>query len=533
MSMKRWRELQLPIGTLAGGQVFQPSDGSPPPDFECDSHRWRVLLILLVFIVSNALPAFGSPVHARQADQQATADGEVEKTEAGQINKIPQVSGSRLLAPSSFGFSIPAANVEPTDWLTVETVDNHDKKVIALIHCKVGKNYVVLLPNGRLVDRMADQVARSEKKFVAASQKEIAADVLENELSRFSKMKFERSKHFVFLHNTTPAFKNATLGILESMYNGVKAHAKNMGIETHDPQVPLVVIMFRTQAEYQLYREMSRGEAAFYDMVSNQVVLCQESPWAIERPDLARAQLLSTIAHEGAHQILHNIGVQQRLSMWPMWLSEGLAEFFAPTSLGKRNRWKGAGQVNDFRMFELESFLQTRYLEGLDGRTISEAVTAARLNSTGYAKAWSLVHYLAKKKRKELYALVSQMSQLPPMRGMVDRPGKPVLANMEHFQAFFGEDNKQTEADLIEYLGELDYLSPVFGYYHFVGLAQVPTENGSKKFACFFHTPDKVEEWKSVLESQLTEDQKQNTQWEVQKARDRGAANNLIRRFLR
>ena len=98
-----------------------------------------------------------------------------------------------------------------------------------------------------------------------------------------------------------------------------------MDINTHDPEIPLVVIMFNTEAQFQAYSEGQRvphGAVAYYNMVNNHIVLHEESRLFASSPELARGQLLSTIAHEGAHQILHNIGVQQRLSMWPMWLTE-------------------------------------------------------------------------------------------------------------------------------------------------------------------------------------------------------------------
>lgn len=483
-------------------------------------------MLMLACLLGSQLLIFGddSTAQNREKSQNGSSEGSDENR---------QVSGSRLLSPESFGFQIPQARTQPTDLTNVTTQDEQGETVVARVHVKVGDNFIVMLPNGCLVDRMAEKITPTDKEFEAASQRDIAREVLDKQLARFSNMKFERSKHYVYLHNTTPEFKAATRGILESMYNGVKAFSGNMGIDTHHPEVPLVVIMFRSQVEFQAYRPMPAGVVAYYDMVSNHIVLCQESPLADVRPDLAQGQLLSTIAHEGAHQILHNIGVQQRLSMWPMWLSEGLAEFFAPTSFGKRNKWKGAGQVNDLRMFELESFMQTRYLEGFDGRTISEAVTAGRLDSTGYATAWSIVHFLAKKKRRKFYDFVAQMSKLRPMRGMVDHPGKPVVANLVHFQEFFGKDTRQNEVDMVEYLGDLKYQSPVGDFIHYVGMADVPVENGSKKYACFFHTQDKVAEWKAVLESRLTADQKRSARWEVQKTRDRGGAYNLIQRFMR
>ena len=53
---------------------------------------------------------------------------------------------------------------------------------------------------------------------------------------------------------------------------------------------------------------------AYYDVLSNRIVMYEETAlWKI-KPDLALQQALATIAHEGRHQILHNIGVQQRLS---------------------------------------------------------------------------------------------------------------------------------------------------------------------------------------------------------------------------
>ncbi len=469
-----------------------------------------------------------------EAESNQESGSEQESPTATSDEEFRYVAGSRLLSPVSFKFTIPTAHVQKSDLDVVSTVDQSGKQVIAKVHCKVGDNYVVLLPNGWLVDRMADKVQASDRKFKARSHQDVGREVLANELSRFSGMRIEKSKHYVYLYNTSPGFKTATRGILESMYSGVKGYAKNMGLDTHHPEVPLVVIMFSTRAEFRAYRpDIGSGVAAFYDMVSNQIVLCEESVLADTRPDLARGQLLSTIAHEGAHQILHNIGVQQRLSMWPMWMSEGLAEFFAPTSLGNRNRWKGAGEVNDLRMFELESFLQTRFLEGFDGRTINEAVTAGRLDSTGYAKAWSIVHFLVKQRRKKFYELVVQMSELKPMRGMVARPDQPVTANLEHFRAFFGEDSQQFEIDMVEYLGGLaDYDSPVAGFFHYVGLAEVIDDGKAKRYACFFHTQEKVDAWKAVLEETLAAEGKSIARWDVQRANNRANANVLIGRFL-
>ena len=114
---------------------------------------------------------------------------------------------------------------------------------------------------------------------------------------------------------------------------------------------------------------MPAGVVAYYSNVSNHVVMYERGKLNQMLPLLADQQAAATIAHEGIHQILHSIGVQQRLAHWPIWISEGLAEYFAPTSTDERSRWKRVGKVNDMRMFELDRYLKhPRRRAGRDDR---------------------------------------------------------------------------------------------------------------------------------------------------------------------
>jgi len=179
------------------------------------------------------------------------------------------------------------------------------------------------------------------------------------------------------------------------------------------------------------------------------------------RPDLAVGESIATIAHEGAHQVLHNIGVQQRLSMWPMWLSEGLAEFYAPTSVGNRMKWKGAGQVNDLRMFELEQYVKAKSADQPDGKMVEHTVIAGRLTSTGYASAWALTHYLAKNKRLEFNKYVKTCSELGPLEafGEIEPPGI-VRANWQSFAEAFPDPPEEIELRVITHLKKQPYTNP-------------------------------------------------------------------------
>ena len=50
--------------------------------------------------------------------------------------------------------------------------------------------------------------------------------------------------------------------------------------------------------------EKIHGVVAYYDVLTNRVVICEESELWKVKPELAMRQAISTIAHEGAHQIL-------------------------------------------------------------------------------------------------------------------------------------------------------------------------------------------------------------------------------------
>ena len=135
-------------------------------------------------------------------------------------------------------------------------------------------------------------------------------------------------------------------------------------------EVPLVVIMFRTQQEYTAYSDMPEGVVAFYNGISNAVVMYEESRLVSAWPDLALKLAISTVAHEGVHQILANIGVQQRLSRaGPCGSVKGWPSISSPNGgRGQNIRWKGVGMVNDLRMKELEVGHQGGLEQGPPGR---------------------------------------------------------------------------------------------------------------------------------------------------------------------
>jgi hypothetical protein len=312
------------------------------------------------------------------------------------------------------------------------------------------------------------------------------------------------------------------------MDRGLQTFGRKLGLTPHEPIVPLIVVMFGSEREFQKFKTMPPQVVAYYDIVSNHVVLHEEHPLMKTRPDLAMGQALATIAHEGTHQILHNIGVQHRLSVWPMWLNEGLAEYLAPTSFGNNYRWKGAGEINDLRMFELESYIQSRSFKGLDGEIIKSTIQAQQLDSTGYSIAWALTHLLCERQNKKFQEFIQLMNLLKPLQGMAAKPGQPITENLELFQHHFGQDVAQLESDLVKHLEKQPYASPVASAPHFVALIQYPNGRKNIRRGGFFYRREEADQWLQGYLNQLDEPVRAAAEYNVEQFRNRAEANRRL-----
>ncbi|MGE0756287.1 MAG: DUF1570 domain-containing protein [Pirellulaceae bacterium] len=436
----------------------------------------------------------------------------------------------RRVTPRELGLDIPSGSVESGGNACVLVPGKEGgQDVVARIWVRVGEQCIVLLPTGELAARSAAQTQPTEQRFEACSADELLALLA----ARLPGHKLKKGRHYVYAYNTGEAFARAAQGLLESMVPGIVSHSRQQKLDTQDPEFPLVAIMFRTRQEFDAFRPMPDGIVAYYDPIANHVVMYEESPLYRVKPELAMQQAISTIAHEGAHQILHNIGVQQRLSVWPMWLSEGLAEYYAPTGFGKKLRWKGAGHVNDLRMFELELYLKGRTADAPDGQMVEHTVSAARLTSTGYAAAWSLTHFLAKTQRDEFHAFLGHISRMGPLEtcGEAVSPGV-VPANLQTFRDHFGVELTQIESRLVKHLKSLPYTDPFQEWPHFVATVEVPLSRRSRRDAQLFHSRDMAEKWTAEAIAALPESQRRQARPAIEPFPNRLQAERYARQFL-
>lgn len=392
--------------------------------------------------------------------------------------------------------------------------------VVALLHAEVGDRRLVILPNGRLESVPKAQARLVDEPFQPATKEQIAAELA---AKGFGKFKTRSTARYVYVYNTSEAFYRGASRILETMYPSILAYFKRIGLPVHDPQVPLVAVMFRTEQEFQKYDRVPESIAAYYSVLSNHIVMYEQSDLVEVAPELAVKQSIGTIAHEGIHQILHNIGVQQRLSRWPMWLSEGLAEYFAPTTVGKRLRWKGVGQPNDLRMYELDRFMKAR--PGGRGEMVQQVVGASRLTSSGYAAAWSLTHYLASRQKKDFEEYLRDVAQLGPLE---PREGLSSSDPERLFVEHFGDDFPRLETDMVAHLRKLPYVDPIANQTHYVVLI----DTAAMRTAGVTTSPASVRQWQEQTLEKLPPSVRAATRFQVLPFANKTLAERYADRFL-
>lgn len=473
--------------------------------------RGRRPIVLLV------LCAFGS---AASASAQNTADG----TSAAPASS----NGAPVLRadPSELGLQVPdVAPVAGGDRRVMVKTDD-DELVVAKVHVEMGPRLFVILPDGRIQSVEKSEAAETDRPFVGVTAAELSAKLAK----KFPGFQIKSTKHFVYVYNTSPLFFTGTNLILESLYPGLFNLCKQRKLNVSDPPYPLVVVMFRTRKEWSDYMHGMFGDTsvgAFYHGVTNRVMMYEQSDLGVQAPELAQKEIITTVAHEGTHQILHNIGVQQRLSRWPMWISEGLPEYFSPTTVGKTMRWKGAGTVNDLRMKAIDEMLKSGARQNSKyGSTVEAVISTPEFESDGYAWSWALTHYLGEKKREAFYEYVAEVSKLGPFE-------KPKADEQRLlFAQYFGGDFPKLSTELIAHLQKLPYVDPYENMTYYVVLLSYPVGSGTMRSYNITPSPTRVEQTRLQMLQRLPPEAQRSAKFEVRPIPSRTAAQTFAQQWL-
>ena len=229
------------------------------------------------------------------------------------------------------------------------------------------------------------------------------------------------------LYRGTKSFAQASSALLENLYSSLANALNRRGVPVYEAEFPLVAVIFNSEDDFRRHKPVASEVQAYYELLSNRIFFFEKSRNDRDSPESAALLKPQTVAHEGTHQILPNIGVQQRLSNWPLWLVEGLAEYCASPKIVKNGSptWNGLGQVNLLHMAalrDLEDPLSTTvpgakaHLVARDPKQpmVEYLVTRTKLSPTDYALSWALTYYLATKRVDDFLDYLRAMSRLAP-----------------------------------------------------------------------------------------------------------------------
>jgi len=216
-----------------------------------------------------------------------------------------------------------------------------------------------------------------------------------------------QSAHYVGIGDAPQAFIRIILDDCEQLDADYQRYFGSLGFHLHQPDRPLIVIMFRDDRSFgKFFRlpplleaaEMGRAiqPAGIYDKSSNVLHVFDWRNVPIEPRVSSSHRNMETLAHEGTHQLSFNTGLLNRAGDTPLCIVEGLGMYGEPR---KTTGPSDFGRLNLRRMDDLARiqrrvpWIPARELIGDD--SVLRAGNAARI-MLGYAQSWLLVYYLIK-----------------------------------------------------------------------------------------------------------------------------------------
>lgn len=378
-----------------------------------------------------------------------------------------RVSTIRLLAGSAL---ILAALVSASHGLEYVKVRQNDKEVTLqgkLVVQADDGGLMLLTADGQLHSMQpADFVSRrsDDLPLVPLKQEQVAKELLATLPAGFE---VHTTARYVILHNTSRAYAQWCGALFERLYAGFVNFWKNKGFTLHEPEFPLVCIVFADQASYERWAKAELGEAtrnviAYYSLKTNLVTMYDlTGTESLRRANDRRGsaaqinqmlaqpnaeKMVATIVHEATHQIAYNCGLQTRFADIPLWVSEGIAVYFEAPDLSNSKGWRSIGEVNRLRIGDFRKYTMSRPSESLKSLIVDDKrFRDPRQAVDAYAEAWALNYFLIRQKPKEYKAYMQLMATKQPL--IWSEPAE----RLKEFQDIFG-DLSNLDADFLKYM---------------------------------------------------------------------------------
>ena len=271
--------------------------------------------------------------------------------------------------------------------------------------------------------------------------------------------------HYLICYNTTRQYAVWCGGLFERLYAAFTSFWSRKGIELHEPEFPLVAVIFSDRDSYLKYAQPELGDSAasiigYYSLRSNRVNMYDltgvdslrkaagrrgsvgEINQMLAQPEAE--SMVATVIHEATHQIAFNSGLQTRFADIPLWVSEGIAVYFETPDLQSAKGWRTVGAVNRTRLDAFRNNLERRPAAALRALMSDDKQFRDPRSAAGaYAEAWALNYYLLKYRSKDYVAYLKMLAAKKPL--IWDEPER----RLKDFQAAFGENLEHFDRDFL------------------------------------------------------------------------------------
>lgn len=442
-------------------------------------------------------------------ESQTIARGEKGKPAAGKADPgdrlIPGAASKDAKAgPAATGKDVKSEPVattaggNPADSSRFRVRDQSGELVVARMYGRSKDGTALLLPDGQI--GYCEKMIPTDEPFVPLS-----TDQIRNRLERtdYPDYRVLTTSHYVIFYQSREPFARDSAKLLEDIYDGLMDACRRHGFPVHDSEFPLVAVIFATEEDFRRHKHVAPEVQAYYEFYPNRIFFYEKSVRDRNEPQLTMLRKPQTVAHEGVHQILANIGVQPRKADWPLWLIEGFAEYCAtPTPTRKGAVWNHLGSINALHMAtlrELDDPLSNQVSGGDDpsagpGRAsrmidIESLVTKSQLTPTDYAQAWALTHYLAQRRYNDFLPYLKAMSAMPPLV-----PWTPEQ-HLAEFRKYFGNDLARLDKKVEEHIRKLSLKRGLELPYYAVIFEQPMGQGMVRRGAMISQSPQVIERW--------------------------------------
>lgn len=429
------------------------------------------------------------------------------------------------------GYGLPGARLEPGNnkLCLVRDSKGFGETTVAKIQCTVGNLHLILMPDGRLATLNADRTYPSVGPFRPMHREWFKRD-LKKEFGK--DIKIAESKTYIFAYTCSDEFQQKAAELLESVFEGIYKYFEDKFFAVSRPPFPLVCVIFKTRQEYEKHDpQAAAGTLGYYLPTSNRVVIYEESEMSIANEAVAHSEMLNTVAHEGVHQTLHNIGVQPRFGIWPAWVTEGLAEFFSPTIDEKTAKWRGLGQVNERRMPDLEPFFTS---PARNRGYVKSQLGLDDIDGYGYAMAWAMMHYFNAESPNSLMQYLRSLSARIPLAVPQHSSGKGsyAAAEQEIFERYFAMTPGEVEISLVHHLRKIEYKDPWKDVTHFVAIMECRSGEYTRRMTAIRLLEADAEEWRNKMYEKLTPGERASSTFYIKQVSSRVKAIEYSNRWL-